>query len=299
MFEIPPIQVIRRTCPESARFSIVLPSWNNLTFLKCCIESIQKNSRYTHQLIVHVNEGTDGTLEWIKESSYAATYSASNAGVCASVNAAASLAQTDYILYLNDDMYVCPDWDYHLLQAVQARKDDLFYFSSTMIEAAPSSSKAVRSPHDFGNHPDNFKAYELQDWIQRNPGVDWYGSCWPPSLVSTRLWRQLGGYDERFSPGFYSDPDFGMKLWQAGVRDFRGIGNSLVYHFRSKSTGRVVRNPGRKQFAQKWGIPSSFFYKAFLKMGEPAQAGMELREPHVLSQIFPSLRAFWIARFGD
>jgi hypothetical protein len=27
------------------------------------------------------------------------------------VNAAASLATTDYVAYLNDDMYVCPDWD--------------------------------------------------------------------------------------------------------------------------------------------------------------------------------------------
>lgn len=299
MFQIPKIHVIREACPEDAKFSIVLPSWNNLAFLQFCIDSILKNSRYTHQIIVHVNEGTDGTLDWIQNSSFAATYSETNAGVCASVNSAAELAQTKYILYLNDDMYLCPDWDYHLWQAVESKGDDLFYYSSTMIEAAPSSSKAVRSPFDFGNNPNNFQEKGLLQWISQNTGNDWYGACWPPSLVSKRLWKQVGGYDEVYSPGFYSDPDFGMKLWKAGVRDFRGLGKSMVYHFRSKSTGRVSKNKGRKQFSKKWGIPASYFYKSYLCMGEPVKQGKNLVEPNFIQKIFPKIRAFWISNFGD
>jgi len=30
------------------------------------------------------------------------------------MNAAASLAHTDCLVYINDDMYVAPDWDFHL-----------------------------------------------------------------------------------------------------------------------------------------------------------------------------------------
>ena len=46
-------------------FSILIPSWNNLEYLKLCIASIKKNSRYKHQIIVHANEGSDGTWEYL------------------------------------------------------------------------------------------------------------------------------------------------------------------------------------------------------------------------------------------
>ena len=52
---------------QNRLFSIVILTWNNLAFLKLCIQSIQRNSYYNHQIIVHVNDGSDGTLEWIKK----------------------------------------------------------------------------------------------------------------------------------------------------------------------------------------------------------------------------------------
>ena len=48
-------------------FSILIPSYNNLEYLKTCIDSLKKNSKYKHQIIVHINEGTDGSLEYIKK----------------------------------------------------------------------------------------------------------------------------------------------------------------------------------------------------------------------------------------
>jgi hypothetical protein len=67
----------------------------------------------------------------------------------------------------------------------------------------------------------------------------------------------------------YSDPDLSMKMWHAGCRIFKGLGKSRVYHFQSRSTGRIKKNDGRTQFMKKWGIPASAFYKYYLKMGEP------------------------------
>ena len=72
----------KRTLPENAKFSILIPSWNNLNYLKLCVHSIRKNSAYTHQIIVHVNEGKDGTLAWIEnEADINYTYSTENIGV--------------------------------------------------------------------------------------------------------------------------------------------------------------------------------------------------------------------------
>lgn len=39
------------------KFSILIPTWNNLDFLKLCINSIEKNSYFKHQIIIYVNDG--------------------------------------------------------------------------------------------------------------------------------------------------------------------------------------------------------------------------------------------------
>ena len=38
-------------------FSILIPSFNNLEYLKTCINSLKKNSKYAHQIIVTLMKG--------------------------------------------------------------------------------------------------------------------------------------------------------------------------------------------------------------------------------------------------
>jgi glycosyltransferase involved in cell wall biosynthesis len=258
----------KASSPVSGYFSILIPSWNNLPFLKNCVESIQKNSRFTHQIIIHINEGTDGTLEWVKEHGFDYTLSAENVGVCYALNAAAELATTDYILYINDDMYTCPDWDAYLWDEIQSLPHHKFYLSATMIEPVKTNNRCVIAPHLYGDHPDRFREADLLHEFARYGKKDWYGASWPPALVHRSMWQEVGGYDVAFSPGFGSDPDFSMKLWKAGVRHFKGLAKSRVYHFQSKSTGRVVKNDGRLIFTKKWGYTPSYFYKKVLKLGQ-------------------------------
>jgi hypothetical protein len=70
-----------------------------------------------------------------------------------------------------------------------------------------------------------------------------------------------------------SDNDFSMKLWQAGCRHFIGVGDALVYHFQCKSTGKVVKNDGRRQFLEKWSLSQGSFDRHYLRRGQPLPAG--------------------------
>lgn len=92
-------------------FSIVIPTWNNLDFIKLCVRSIRENSSFKHQIVLHVNDGSDGTVEWARNEGISFSRTSDNVGVCFAVNAARPLIKTDYIVYMNDDMYVCPGWD--------------------------------------------------------------------------------------------------------------------------------------------------------------------------------------------
>ncbi|MBL0025914.1 MAG: hypothetical protein IPO98_13350 [Saprospiraceae bacterium] len=51
-----------------------------------------------------------------------------------------------------------------------------------------------------------------------------------------------------------------MKLYKAGVRHFKGLGNCLVYHFGSKSTTRIKEQ--RAQYlSHEMGNDSQLFSK--------------------------------------
>ena len=80
-------------------FSIIIPTFNNLAYLRLCIESLKKNSKYNHQIIPHVNVGDDGTINYLQNIGLDYTYTKYNAGICEGMNSAARKARYEYILY--------------------------------------------------------------------------------------------------------------------------------------------------------------------------------------------------------
>ena len=251
------------------KFSILIPTWNNLAFLKLCVNSIEKNSTYKHQIIIHINEGIDGTLEWVKEAGLSYTYSKQNIGVCLALNAMRSIVDTDYILFMNDDMYVCPQWDYYLDEEIKQMPDKMFFLSSTLLQPRKFWCPSVISPVPLGQSVTEFEEEELLKHYTYLPHGDWAGSTWPPNIVHKDIWDLVGGYSIEYTPGMYSDPDFTAKLMMIGVRHFKGIDKSRVYHFEARTTARIKRNKGSKQFLFKWGITASSFMRHVLHRGKP------------------------------
>ena len=243
--------------------SIVIPTYNNLDYLKLCLKSLEKNSFYKHEIIIHINDGSDGTLNFVKTTNFKHTISYDNIGLCSSINKAAKLASSKYILYSHDDMYFCPEWDKVLMNEVKSLNHDKFYLSGTMIE--PNSGHIV---YDFGINLENFKEDEL---LLKYKSVNFYdhqGTHFAPHLVSKRMWDKVGGFSEEFNPGIASDPDFNMKLWKENVRIFKGLNDFKVYHFGSLTTRKnknLIQNRGDKTFLKKWGFSTKFFKKYYLK----------------------------------
>lgn len=260
------------------KFSILIPTWNNLALLKLCVRSIEQHSTFDHQILIYVNDGSDGTLQWVEQSGYSYIHSPKNVGVCLALNALRSLVETEYIAYANDDMYVLPEWDLHLWNEIEARPDNLFFLSATLIQPRPFYCQSVIGGADFGQDLAGFREAELLQSYKELPHSDWYGSTWPLNVVHRDLWDLVGGYSIEFSPGMYSDPDFSAKLYLVGVRYFRGISASRVYHFEARSTGRVAKNKGSRQFLAKWGITSRSFVDHVLRRGEPVDLSVAVPE---------------------
>ena len=260
-------------------FSIIIPTFNNIQYLKKCIESIRKNSTYNHEIIPHVNEGSDGTMDYLKENNIEYTFTNYNSGICKGMNMAAKKANTEFILYAHDDFYFCPKWDLVLKSELDKIKHKNFYLSGTMVNNGQITL-------DCGSNLETFNEKKLLSEISTANYYDFQGSTWAPHLIHKETWDKVGGFSEEFFPGTGSDPDLNMKLWKEGVRIFKGINDFKVYHFGSIVTRKYKNHPtiktesgsrGAKIFLLKWGITIKFF-KKFILNSDTKYLG-ELKNP--------------------
>lgn len=250
-------------------FSIIIPTFNNINYLKICIESIKKNSKHKHEIIVHVNEGSDGTKKYLEDNEINYTWTNINVGLCKGVNLAAQKSNMNYIVYSHDDFYFCPSWDLYLYDEIKKIGHNNFFLSGTMFHELEGRELFCGSSFkDFNENMllNTYKKIKLNDY---------QGSTWSPHIVHKDIWNKVGGFSEEFFPGAGSDPDFAMKLWVENVRIFKGIGKSLVYHFgsktlRNKLSDNLKKNLGSqssKIFLNKWKMSINFFKKFYLKSG--------------------------------
>lgn len=255
-------------------FSILIPTWNNLDYLRLCVESIRRHTTLAHEILVHVNDGSDGTLRWVREQGLRHTHSPGNVGICLAINRLAGLAAQDWLVYLNDDMVCCPGWDAALQRAIARRGAAPAYLSATVIEPMHTTN-ALTLVRDFGRSVEDFDAASLIEHHAEPVRPDRAGVASPVSVVRREWWHAVGGYSLEFSPGMGSEDDLMMKFWVAGCRDFALVGDSRVYHFACRSTGRVRRNHGARTFIMKWGLSQGEFRRDYLQacsQGMRAQA---------------------------
>jgi glycosyltransferase involved in cell wall biosynthesis len=264
--------------------SIVIPTWNNLEYLKLCVASLEKNSSVDRELIVHVNDGSDGTLEWVRSRRIAHSHSAQNIGICLSVNHLAARAKHDWLLYANDDMVFCPGWDTALLAAAKSLQTSLAVFSSTLIEPQDHGNPHV-IVRDFGRTPAELDESRLINECHSDPRPDRDGYAAQPTLIHRMCWHMAGGYSVEFSPGLSSDDDLLMKFWVMGCRTFRVVGASRVYHFSQRSTQRVRRNRGGRTFVMKWGITQRQFKRDYLARSTDMDAAVTATAAGTLKRV--------------
>ena len=283
-------------------FSILIPTFNNLEYLKFCIRSIKKNSKYTNQIIPHVNIGNDGTIDFLKHENIDYSYTEYNSGICEGINKAAKLAKYNYLLYAHDDFYFTPNWDLILKNEVNKIGHNNFYLSGTMM-------KNGQINFNCGDTPDNFNEQKFLDNYKDHNHYDFQGSTWAPSLVHRDTWNKVGGLSEEFFPGTGSDPDFNMKLWKIGVRIYKGINDFKVYHFGStvlrKKLNKISKNKygstGAKIFLIKWGITIKFFKKFYLRSDSKYENILESPKKNLdycLSLIICKLNFIYIKLFN-
>ena len=256
-------------------FSILIPSFNDLPYLKLLLESIRRFSEHDHEVVVVTDGSTDGTLEYLAGvAGIKHEHLEQNQGICLATNRAAALATREYLFLANSDMVVGPGWDSALLRHAAARTA----VSATCIEPGLVTVATPFHRRDCGTDAESFswEAFTAAVRELREDRVE--DGVQYPFLLARAAWEDVGGLDGAFSPGPFSDPDLFYRLALNGV-DFVRTRKSLLYHFsgvslrrRDPAKWRATEEAAYRTFQAKWGEPPAYTFGAVPRPGPEARA---------------------------
>ena len=114
--------------------SVVIPNYNGIAYIDNCLQSLLQNKESKFKIIVVDNASTDGSLERIRDQNPEVVLlcSKENEGFSKAVNCGILAADTEFVLLLNNDTVVEPDFVYQLECAIASHKE-CFSVSSKML----------------------------------------------------------------------------------------------------------------------------------------------------------------------
>lgn len=244
---------------SNPRVSIIIPIFNNVLYTYNCLLSLQQCDQHIAQEIILVdNASTDETEQLLSHltSQCKIVQNQENTGFVQACRQGAELATGEFIILLNNDTQVTPNWLKNLLNIMQQHPkvgivgSKLIYPDGRLQEAGGIIFNDA-SGWNYGR----FQSPTHNLYNQDRP-VDY---CSGASLMIRRdLWQHIGGFDLRYAPAYYEDTDLCFAVRQAGYQVIY-CHNSIVVHYEGITAGTDVSSGykryqliNQQKFQQKW-----------------------------------------------
>ncbi len=238
--------------------SVVLLCHNDGKYLRGCVRSLRRNTdarRTPYELIFVNNNSQDGSGPYLRglarRSGVRLVENDRNRYFAGGNNQGMRLAQGRYIVLLNADTLVGPQWLERMIRC--AEREPRIGIVAPCTNGAVGH-QLVRDP-DYRS-PGRFEPFARR-WARERDGR-WkeahrvIGFC---MLIKREVLDRVGLLDERFGPGGYEDYDYCIRVRQAGYR-LAVAQDVYLHHFGGKGyvgmdyDGMRVRN--REILVQKW-----------------------------------------------
>lgn len=242
--------------------TVVIPTYNTSDYAKLAIESVLESGIPKENIVVVV-DGSQDNVQQLADLVPQVYVFPKNMGQTYAWNYGAERAKTKYVVLLNDDMVVSPDWWKHPLNLLEDYPNSIV--SSQLIEPGTKLRPINAIVHNCGDSCDNFDKRKFLQFVEENRKYNTLDKMNLPMFLTKKDYMVVGGWDHRFASGPLSDWDFRTKLSLLG-REAMCSQDSLVYHFSGKAT-RFANNSeqqtekfindenhNRNIYYQKWGF---------------------------------------------
>ena len=234
-------------------YSVVIPTAGNYAQLYACLDSIVRCSDMTKTEIIVVNNGaTDLTQDICVDfkaklgDSFKQLFLSENKGFCIGTNLGMKMSSGKYVVWLNDDTIVTPNW----LESLQSSIDTKHLYHDNIGLAGPLSNCVAGQQilkESMGMKPENLpEIIQLVSSIApkyriKTPENTWInterlsgflsGFC---LMIKREVIDKIGYIDEQFSPGGFCDNDFVLRAIEAGYGAVVCY-QTFVFHYGSKT----------------------------------------------------------------
>lgn len=225
----------------------VIPTWNGSSVLASVLKDLSAQTLRPEQVIVVDNGSSDDTGSVSAQAGAELVRFESNRGFAAAVNAGIRHARADWILILNNDVVLPPDWLERLHCAAEttnaafATGKLLSYWNPQIIDG--SWDLLSRGAHAWRC---GFGRIDGTHWSVRRP-IDF--APMTAALFHRSVFDQIGFLDERFE-AYYEDVDFGLRCAMAGLAGIYeplAVAQHMGKKTLGKSSDRVLYLTARNQ----------------------------------------------------
>lgn len=188
--------------------SVIITNWNGSKLLQRNLPSILKFSPLSQEIIVADDASTDDSLQYLShlqktDRRLRILSHRSNLGFIKNSNSAVKKSSSDLVVLLNNDIQVFPGYIENSLKHFS--KVDTFGVGFLEI-GRPNWPKYLWQNGYLQYQPvENYPRTHITAWLSG-------GS----SMLSRKLFLQLGGFDDIYSPFYSEDLDLGFRAWLSG-----------------------------------------------------------------------------------
>jgi O-antigen biosynthesis protein len=238
--------------------SIIVTSYGKVEYTLGCLASIAAYPPAVAVEVIVVDDATpDGSTACLASvPGIRLIINPTNLGYLRSCNAAARVAKGEFLMLLNNDTQVLPDWLDPLLLPFRSRSDigavgSKLLYPNGRLQEAGCIVWDDGSGWNFGrlDSPDRSVYNYLRE-------VDY---CSAASLLVPRaLFIEMGGFDERYAPAYCEDSDFAFRLRERGLKVLYQPRSQIV-HYEGVTHGRSLRGclkscqtRNQRTFHERW-----------------------------------------------
>jgi GT2 family glycosyltransferase len=219
-------------------FSVIVLNWNGKHFLEECLGSLQGQSLRNFEVILVDNGSTDGSVEFVTEHfpEVIVVPLSKNLGFCGGNNEGIEKSSGEWIMLLNNDTEVVPEFLNAMHQAVRTHPDAgmfackmLFADSKATIDNCGFTVSRAGTAQEIGR-------FEI-DRGQYGPDLEPFGPSGGAGVYSRAMLDRIGLLDEDFFL-IYEDFDLAMRARLQGFR-CRFVPEAVVFHKYRSSLGKL------------------------------------------------------------
>lgn len=222
----------------SGRAAVIVLSWNGLAYLPECLSSLQTLTfpANAYEVVLVDNGSCDGSVEYVRQAfpHIAVIELAKNRGFAGGCNAGLRYALSrnfDFLVLLNQDTRVTPDWLSALVRAAESDERIAAVQSLVLLSADPGRINTSGNPIHylgFGYAGDYGRPVSDVNKLKEPGPVEIPSPSGAAVLFRAGALRTVGLFDEQFF-AYNEDVDLGWRLRLANYRIVLAP-DSIVYH---------------------------------------------------------------------